>query len=80
MSTQEQVSKLQGLLERIKRNQALPRTSAPARAAAPAPIAAPVPFTAPSPVAAPVATRPAPVDASVDDLLAASSEAYCPAW
>ncbi|HEY6078339.1 MAG TPA: hypothetical protein VIW29_06025 [Polyangiaceae bacterium] len=87
MSAQEQISRLQGLLERIKRNAAGPRTGA-TRTTASAPLAAPPPFAvpAPAPYAAPApvphappapayaAPAPAPVDASVDELLAGSPE------
>lgn len=69
MTAQEQIAKLQGLLDRIKRNSAQPRAAAPVRASVPTPIVAPVPFAA-----AAAAPAPAPSDASVDDLLSASVE------
>lgn len=61
MSAQEKIGKLQGLLERIKRNSTLPRVAA-ARPPAAAAVAA----------AAPPA--PSPADQSVDDLLDASPQ------
>jgi hypothetical protein len=72
MSAQEQIAKLQSLLDRIKRNSVQPRGGAPVRASVPTPIVAPVPFAAPA-APAPLAP-PAPHDASVDDLLSASVE------
>ncbi len=70
MSAQEQVSKLQGLLERIQKNASRPRASAP-MAAAPMAFAAPPAAAAPAP--APYVAPAASFDA-VDDLLGASPE------
>jgi hypothetical protein len=75
VSAQEQISKLQGLLERIQKNASRARASSPV-AAAPAsytmPAAAapepPAPFVAPAPYAAPSGFDP------VDELLGASPE------
>jgi hypothetical protein len=75
MSAQEQITKLQGLLERIKKNASAARASAPQtvpRGAFVAPAAAPAPaFVAPPAFAAKAA---ADADQSVDDLLGASPE------
>ncbi len=79
MSAQEQVSKLQGLLERIQKNASRPRASAPL-ATAPATFAPPPPATfAPPPIlAAPLAATPFVAPAAsfdaVDELLGASPE------
>ncbi len=77
MSTQEQITKLQGLLERIQRNASRPRGTVPQ--APPVAFATPVlsppapaPFVAPAPPAY-AAPTPAPFDA-IDDLLGASPE------
>jgi hypothetical protein len=78
VNAQEQISKLQGLLQRIQKNAASPRASA----ALPPPVAFATPALAPpepSPLAAPetfAAPPPAPssFDQSVDDLLSASPE------
>ena len=75
MSAQEQITKLQGLLERIQRNASRTRASAPmpppvAFAPPPAMPAAPPPLAAPPPAFA--ARPPAALDQSVDDLLGAS--------
>lgn len=90
MTTEEQVFKLQGLLERIKKNASQPRVNAPlpppvAYAAVPPLPAAPPPVAAAAPPAyspsAPAAYTPqAPVllDDSVDDLLGLSAEASPP--
>jgi hypothetical protein len=75
MSAQEQISKLYGLLERVKKNAAGPRASAPQAAAKVAfapPIAAPAPQVAPPPAFA--APTPSYADDSVDELLGASPE------
>ncbi|HXK19247.1 MAG TPA: hypothetical protein VNG33_15645 [Polyangiaceae bacterium] len=76
MSTQEQITKLQGLLDRVKKNAAAPRASAPQVAAPVARQTAPVPAAAPPIAAPPAFAAPAPsyADGSVDDLLAASPE------
>ena len=89
MTTEQRVSKLQGLLERITKNAARPRASATLRppvadAAVPPLPAAPPPVAAAAP---PVYTPPAPaayvpppvlLDDSVDDLLGLSAEASPP--
>lgn len=74
MNNQEQITKLQGLLARIKRNAALPRAGAPLpppAAFAPIPPLPAEPAPAPAP---PIAAHPAPnaADQSVDDLLGAA--------
>jgi hypothetical protein len=70
-TNQEQIGKLQGLLQRIQRNAARPRGGAPLPP--PAAFAPPPPMPAEPPLAAaptPVAP-PAPIDQGVDDLLGA---------
>jgi len=79
MNAQEQITKLQGLLERIQKNAAGPRVSA--QAAAPMKLAAPA--VSPAPPVAPPPVAPAPAfaaavssyaDDAVDDLLGALPE------
>ena len=77
MSAQDQISKLQGLLQRIQRNASRPRggssAAAPIRTATfgSEPLAsAPVPFAAPSPFAVPAP----PSFDPVDELLGVSPE------
>lgn len=72
MSAQEQITKLQGLLQRIQKNAASPRGTVPL----PPPAAFAAPMLAPpepAPFAAPV-PAPSSFDQSVDDLLNASPE------
>ena len=79
MSAQEQISKLQSLLQRIQTNAARPRGSSPVTAspvALAAPMASapqPAPFSPPAPFSAPTAA-PSSFDQSVDDLLSASPD------
>ena len=87
MSAQEQISKLQSLLQRIQTNASRPRSSSPvaappvafaapvARGPEPAPFTPPVPFVtpAPAPFTAPAAV-PSTFDQSVDELLGASPD------
>jgi hypothetical protein len=77
VSAQEQITKLQGLLERIQKNASRPRGSVPqappvAFAAPAASPPAPAPFVAPAPPAYSAPTPP-PFDA-IDDLLGTSPE------
>jgi len=76
MNAQEQITKLQGLLERIQKNAAGPRVSA--SAAAPmklaAPAVSPAPPVAPAPAFAAAVPVPSYADDAVDDLLGASPE------
>jgi hypothetical protein len=90
VSAQEQISKLQGLLQRIQKNASGPRGSAPLPPPVafatpvltppePAPFAAPafaapVPYAAPAPAFTAAAPAPSSFDQSVDDLLGASPE------
>jgi hypothetical protein len=74
VSAQEQISKLQGLLNRIQLNAGRPRASAPLPTA-PAAFAAPSPAITPPRAPQPVAPPASNFDQSVDDLLAASPEA-----
>jgi hypothetical protein len=80
MSTQEQLSKLQGLLQRIQTNASRPRASAPIPAAATfAPAPAPPPFVAAPPVQPyAFAVGPSAADQSVDDLLGAPEASPMP--
>lgn len=71
MNAQEQITKLQGLLERIKKNAAAPRASAPLAPAAA--FAAPVAAAAPVFAAPVMPAVPAHLD-DVDDLLGATPE------
>jgi hypothetical protein len=86
VSAQEQISKLQGLLQRIQKNAASPRGGAPLPPPVafatpalsppePAPFAVPAPaaYAAPAPYSAP-APAPSSFDQSVDDLLGQSPE------
>src|SRR5512138_3859162 len=76
MNAQEQLTKLQGLLERIKKNASAPRAGAPRKASAPVASAAPPAAPAAAFVAPPAAPAKATAyaDQSVDDLLGASPE------
>ncbi|MES1186313.1 MAG: hypothetical protein ABUL60_21050, partial [Myxococcales bacterium] len=85
MSAQEQISKLQGLLERIQKNASRPRASSPTTATvvaapiagAPAPFVAPPPFVAPAPYAPTSYVSSVPVSSvdPVDELLGGAPEA-----